>query len=228
MCPWSMIPMRSDQDVGLLQVLLGQKHGHALVAGEPRDLLPQRRAALRVQARRGLVEEQDPRGVHQRERQVQPSLSCRPSSRRRGGRQPRSGRRAGATHRCARGAPPADRPCRVHLEHQVLAAREDRVKRGLLERRADRRADLAALAHDCRSRQRSRAHCVGGSSVVRIRDGRRLTGAVGSEEAVDLTGCDTARSIPSTARGPLLELADELLDLDGLGWVLTGGTLARA
>ena len=69
-----MIPIRSASDVGLLEVLGGEEHGHALVVGQPRHLLPQRGPALRVKAGRRLVEEQDPRRVDQRQREVQPAL----------------------------------------------------------------------------------------------------------------------------------------------------------
>ena len=62
------------EDVGLLQVLGRQEDRHALVVGEPRDLLPQRRTTLGVQPRRRLVEEQDPRRVDERERQIEPAL----------------------------------------------------------------------------------------------------------------------------------------------------------
>ena len=62
------------QGVGLLEVLGGEEHGHALVVGQPRDLLPERAAALRVQAGGRLVQEQDPGRVHERQRQVEPAL----------------------------------------------------------------------------------------------------------------------------------------------------------
>ena len=62
------------QRVGLLEVLRREEHGDALVVREPRDLLPQRGAALRVEAGRGLVEEQDPGLVHERKREVEAAL----------------------------------------------------------------------------------------------------------------------------------------------------------
>ena len=58
--------------VGLLEVLRGQEDGHALVAGEPRDLVPERGAALHVEAGGGLVEEEDAGLVDQRQREVEP------------------------------------------------------------------------------------------------------------------------------------------------------------
>src|SRR5204863_1683326 len=41
---------------------------------EPRDLFPERRPALDVEARRRLVEEENRRPVHERHRQVEPAL----------------------------------------------------------------------------------------------------------------------------------------------------------
>ena len=66
------------------------------------------------------------------------------------------------------------------LEQQVLATGEDRVERGLLERRADRRAHLRALADDVDSRRRSRVRSSAAaassasarSSTCRRRSGR--------------------------------------------------------
>ena len=94
----------------------------------------------------------------------------------------------------------------------MLAAGEDRVERGLLQRGADRRAHLRALAHDvvaadrraaARRRQQRRQH----------QHGRRLAGAVGPEEAVDLARRDGEVDPVDGARS-LAELADQVLDLD--------------
>ena len=52
------------------------------------------------------------------------------------------------------------------LQTQVLAARQQRVERGLLERGADRRAHLRALLDDVEAGHASRVPSVGGSSVV--------------------------------------------------------------
>ena len=69
-----MIPTRSASDVGLLEVLGGEEDGDAVLAREPRDLLPERGAALDVEAGGRLVEEEDPRLVDERQRQVEPPL----------------------------------------------------------------------------------------------------------------------------------------------------------
>ena len=62
------------QRVGLLEILGGQEHGHALIVSEPRDLRPQSTATLQIEARRRLVEEQDSRAVHEGEREIEPPL----------------------------------------------------------------------------------------------------------------------------------------------------------
>src|SRR5581483_4662585 len=54
-------PDAIGQDVGLLQVLGGEKDSHALAVGEALHLLPQRRATLRIKPRGRLVQEEDPR-----------------------------------------------------------------------------------------------------------------------------------------------------------------------
>jgi hypothetical protein len=61
------------EHVGLLEVLGREEDGHA-VAGQAADLVPQRGTALRVQARGGLVEEQQARAVHEREAEIQAAL----------------------------------------------------------------------------------------------------------------------------------------------------------
>src|SRR5918999_1346541 len=63
-----------SQHIGLLEVLRRQEHGDALIAREPADLRPERAAALRVEAGRRLVEEENLRTVHQRESEVEAAL----------------------------------------------------------------------------------------------------------------------------------------------------------
>ena len=60
--------------IGLLEVLRGEKHGDPVLAGEPRDLLPEGGPALRIEPRGRLVEEQDPRPVDESERKIEPAL----------------------------------------------------------------------------------------------------------------------------------------------------------
>ena len=75
----TILPLIDDADavgqrVGLLEVLRGEEHRHALVVREPRNLLPECRAALRIEAGGRLVEEQDARLVHERQREIEPAL----------------------------------------------------------------------------------------------------------------------------------------------------------
>ena len=67
-------PDAVGEHVGLLEVLRREEDGDALLAREPLDLGPERAAALRVEARRRLVEEQHARLVHEREREVEAAL----------------------------------------------------------------------------------------------------------------------------------------------------------
>ena len=62
------------EDVGLLEVLGGEEDRHAALGYQALDLLPERRAALRVHAGGGLVEEEDPRTVDERQREVETPL----------------------------------------------------------------------------------------------------------------------------------------------------------
>ena len=94
----------------------------------------------------------------------------------------------------------------------MLAACEERVEGRLLQRRADPHAHLRPLVDDVES-----AHTGGARGRREKRrqhvHGRRLAGAVGAEEAVDLARghCEVDRVDRARA---LLELADELLGLD--------------
>ena len=196
------------QRVGLLEVLRREEHGHALVVREPPDLLPERRSALQVEARRRLVEEQDARAVHEREREVQAALhAARVAADAAIGRfgQPdaleqllRAPRALGLGHALQR-----------RLQHEVLAPGEDRVERGLLQRGADRGAHLRALADDVVAAD-ARASAGRRQQRRQHQHGRRLAGAVGPEEAVDLAGRDRQVDAVDRARA-LAELAHEPL-----------------
>src|SRR5918999_457305 len=62
------------EEIGLLEVLRREEDGHALLPLELNDLVPERTSALRVEARGGLVQEEDSRAVRQGERQVEATL----------------------------------------------------------------------------------------------------------------------------------------------------------
>ena len=120
-------------------------------------------------------------------------------------------------------------PMHGGLKPQVLAAREQGVERGLLQRGADGCAHLRAFADDVVARD------AGGSFRRREqRDehvhGGGLAGAVRAEEAVDLAGGDVEVDPVDRARA-FLEDADEPARLDsvtvGHPLYASGGPVAR-
>ena len=155
-------PHAVGQYIRLLEVLRGQEHRHAVV-GQPSHLIPQRRSALRVEAGGGLVEEQQPRAMHERQAEVQPPLHP-----------------AGVAAHLAVGSvrqPDAleqlrpalvalglAQPVQRALQAHVLAARQERVECRLLQRRADRAAHLRALVHHVQPRH---ARAAGGGGQQR-------------------------------------------------------------
>ena len=204
-------PDAVGQHVGLLEVLRRQEDGRALLTRQARDLVPQRGARLHVEAGRRLVEEEDARAVQQRQREVQPALHAA-----RVGRRPAIGGvgEADALEQlvaaaAALGARDALQPA---LQAHVLAAGQHRVERHVLQRDADRGAHLGSLLRDVVARdgrpargrrQQRREHL----------DGRRLAGAVGAEEAVDLARRHVQVD-PVDGAHAALELADEALHVD--------------
>ena len=91
------------EDVRLLEVLRRQEDRHALLAAQARDLLPERGPALRVEAGRRLVEEEDRAAGGRARARDRGVASCRPSSPTPCGRLRRRARRArGARPRCSR------------------------------------------------------------------------------------------------------------------------------
>ena len=60
--------------IGFFEVVGRQKHGDRVLAGEARDFLPEVGACFRIQARRGLVHEEDAGPVNQAHRDVQFTL----------------------------------------------------------------------------------------------------------------------------------------------------------
>ena len=213
MCPWSMIPTRFGEHVGLLEVLRRQEDGDAVLVREPCDFVPERGAALDVEPGGRLVEEDDPRPVHEREREVEPALHpARVAADLAIGRLAQ----ADAVEQLLRARLPlgAGDPLQRRLQPQMVAPGQHRVERRLLERRADHDAHLRPLLDDVvaadarrpgRRRQQRRQH----------QHGRRLAGAVRPEEAVDLARLD-AQVDPVHRTRPFLELADETLDLDAV------------
>ena len=114
---------------------------------EAADLLPERAAALNVEPGRRLVEEEDARRVDQGEREVEPALHpAGVAAHLAVGRlrEPDALEQDLASPRALRARDSLQR----RLQAQVLAAREQGIERRLLERCADRRPDLRALADD--------------------------------------------------------------------------------
>ena len=204
-------PDAVGEDVGLLEVLRREEDGHALVAREPRDLLPERGPALDVEAGRRLVEEEDPRRVHERHREIEPALhaariAAHPAVGGLGQAHP------GQELVRARPAELPRKPLQRGLEAQVLAPCQERVERRLLQSRADRGSHLRPLVHDVvagyargafRGREERREHV----------HGRRLARTVGPEEPVDLPGRDGEVDPVDRARA-FLEDPDQPLCLD--------------
>ena len=194
------------EDVGLLEVLRRQEDGDAVVLREAADLLPERGAALDVEAGRRLVEEEDLRRVDEGEREVEPPLHpAGVAADLAVGRL----READALEQelAAPGALGPRDALQRRLQAQVLAAGEQRVERRLLERGADRGPHLRALADDVvagHGRRAGRRREEGREHVHR----RRLAGAVGAEESVDLAGVHDEVDPVHGARA-LLELAHE-------------------
>ena len=138
--------------------------------------------------------------------------SCRPSSRRPCGRRHRSGRRARAVRspRAARSArlnpcrPPCSSMCSRPLRKLSSAASCSAAPM--------RAAHLGALRADIEPGH-GRAARGGREQRREHQDGRRLSRAVGTEEAVDLARRDV--QVDAVNRpDPALELADEALGLD--------------
>ena len=94
----------------------------------------------------------------------------------------------------------------------MLAAGEDRVQRRLLQRRADRRSHLRALADDVEAADR-RPPARGRQQRCQHQNRRRLARPVGAEEAVDLARRDGEVDAVHGS-GSFPELAHQLLDLD--------------
>ena len=143
-------PDAVGQGVGLLEVLRGKEHGHAL-AGQPPHLIPQRGAALGVEPRGGLIEEQQPRVVHESEAEIEAALHpTRVAAYLAVGR-------VGQAHpleqlSAARLALALADPVQGALQAHVLGAGEVGVERGLLQRGADRTSHGCALVGDVKTR----------------------------------------------------------------------------
>src|SRR5580658_408324 len=200
-------PDSSAQAVGLLHVMRGHHDRRAVVAAETLDLLPDRVAGQRVQSDRGLVEEQDPRSVHERlgdletpdhpagivldeqvrdraqphelERLPDPPLAFLPRDRVQSGEHP-----------------------------QVLVPGDLRVRRDELGNVADIPTDLGRVPADVESGDR-RATAGQRKQGGEHLDGRRLPGPVRADEPEDLAVPDGEGE--SVDGGEIAEPAGELV-----------------
>ncbi len=199
------------EHVGLLEILRRQEDRDATIGSQALHLLPQRGAALWVEAGGRLVEKEDPGAMDERQRQIEAALhaarvTAHPAV---GGLGESHAREQGrgalaplaAAHAVQRG-----------LQLHVLGAGQKRVERRLLERGADRRSHRRALLHDVVAGHARRARG-GRQQRGEHVDGGGLTGAVGAQEAVHLAGLDAQLDSVDGAR-PLLELADEVGGFD--------------
>ena len=207
------------EHVGLLEVLRRQEDRDAVVARQARHLLPHVGAALRVEPGGRLVEEEDARVMHERERQVEPALHAARVAADLAVR--RVGEADALEQRVAARAPLGLRHALERgLEAHVLAAGEQRVERRLLERRADLAPHRGAVLHDV-APGHARGARGGRQQRGEHQHGGRLAGAVGPEEAIDLAGLDPQVDAVDRPHGTL-ELAHEALDLDAVGEDLHG------
>ena len=154
------------QPVGLLEVLGGEEHGHAL-AGEPGHRVPHRLAAARVEADGRLVEEHDRRAADQPGGEVEPAAHAAGV----GADAPAAGvaelEAVAAARRRGRGRRSA-RALQAAHHAQVLLPGLQLVDRGVLAGEADRAADAAAVGDDVEPGDARRAR-IGRSSVHRSR-----------------------------------------------------------
>ncbi len=140
------------EHVGLLEVLRRQEDRHALVARQPPDLVPERCAALRVEARSSARRGRGSTASGSGRAPGRAGASSRRSRCGSCGRLPTSARRGPAGGRSAPAA--ARRGSRAaSLQPQVLAPGQERVERGLLEGGADRRRAPSGPPGRCRSRR---------------------------------------------------------------------------
>ena len=170
--------------VRLLEVVRRQHDRRALLRVQPGDLLLEVDPVLRVEARRRLVEEEDPRRVHQTDRDVEPSALAARQGRDRPHRLLGEVERRDELVGALVGLTPAH-PERPGLADQLVAPALGVAGRVALADVADRAPHVAVLAH----------HVVPGDlggAGGRWQEGgehpqgRRLPGTVGSEERDEL------------------------------------------
>ena len=193
------------EHVGLLEVLRREEDRHPQLDVEPANLLPHRGAADRVEAGRGLVEEQDLRVVDERRGEVEPAphaARVRADSAIEGVTDvDQLGQLGDAAVGVASGQA-VEQP----LQPQQLGAGLARIERRLLERDADAQPNGSRVGGDVEPGDRRRAARRSDQRAQHLHRGR-LAGAVGAEEPVDLAGGDV--EVDPVDRGHLAVLTYE-------------------
>ncbi len=197
------------QLVGLLQVLGGEEDGGAVVVQRP-HLLPDRFPADRVEPGGRLVEEEHPRFVDERGGEVEPALhAARVGADAAVG----GGGEVDPFQQCVGPFAAFGRrqALQGRLQADQLTARHQRIERRFLQGDTDRAPDLAGFGDDVVAGDSGAA---AGRQQQRRQHPhrRRLAGAVGSEEAVDLALVDL--EVDALDGEDLAEGALEPLDRD--------------
>src|SRR5215213_6027681 len=199
------------QLLGLFEVVRREQDRRALGV-DPLDVVPELEPQLDVDARGRLVEDQQPRPVHQRAREDQPPLH---PARQRARAVVALGRERERVEQLGRAlAPLAPRHAEVAaVIVERLLEREEPVEVEVLRRQPDRQPRLGVVVdgvvaeHADRARRRLR-------EPRRAVDQRRLAGAVGPEQAEELTRADRQRDALESLRAGLVALV-EVRDLQG-------------
>ena len=174
--------------VRLLEIMGGEKNGDPVLLRQPRHLVPQRRAAFRVEPRRGLVEEEHPRPVNETHGEIEATPHAAGIGARQapGGlleiEQVEQGIGAGAQRLAAKAE-------QAPLKEQVLAARELLVDGRGLRHIADLAAHGGGLADRIMAGDGGPS---GGGAGERRQHahGRGLARAIGAEKGEDLPRLD--------------------------------------
>ncbi len=197
--------------VGLLQVLGGEEDGGALLV-QLLDLLPDRLAADRVEARWSARPGTAPRARAPAPRPGPGGAACRPSRCRRGGRRPGSARPGGAASRRARRPRSRGSPCSVAC--RWISSRPVISGSSAASCSATPILRRTAPGSSATLKPGDRGPAAGGLQQRGQHPHRgRLAGAVRAQEAVDLAVGDLEVH-PVDGLDPALELACELVGLD--------------
>src|SRR5881396_146552 len=185
-------PALIDEAEGVAQLRLvhvvGRHEDRRALVGQPPDDRPERPPRDRVDARGGLVEEDQPRAVHEGAREREPLPIAAGELARELARVPAEVAEAQHLLDACRAVGAGDH-VDARIEHEVLLDRQVVVQREALRHVADGRLDTLGIAAQIDAQHAPLA-------LRRLEDPtqhaerRRLPGAVGSEEAVQLAASD--------------------------------------